>query len=58
MENPIKMADLGVPLFLETSIYNIYDLKICFMKFHGFKNQLRTYVGRCAAVPFLGAPWV
>ena len=24
MENPIKMDDLGVPLFSETSIYNIY----------------------------------
>ena len=24
MENPIKMDDLGVPLFLETPIYNIY----------------------------------
>ena len=23
MENPIKMEDLGVPLFLETSIYDI-----------------------------------
>ena len=25
MENPIKMDDLGVPLFLETPIYNIID---------------------------------
>jgi len=25
MENPIKMDDLGVPLFLETSIYDSYD---------------------------------
>ena len=24
MENPIKMDDLGVPLFSETSTYNIY----------------------------------
>jgi len=24
MENPIKMDDLGVPLFLETSIYPIH----------------------------------
>ena len=24
MENPIKMDDLGVPLFLETPIYIIY----------------------------------
>ncbi len=23
MENPIKMDDLGVPLFLETPIYNV-----------------------------------
>ena len=28
MENPIKMDDLGVPLFLETPIYNIYILHI------------------------------
>ena len=26
MENPVKMDDLGVPLFLETSIYIIYTL--------------------------------
>jgi len=25
MENPIKMDDLGVPLFSETSIYNVYQ---------------------------------
>jgi len=24
VENPIKMDDLGVPLFLETPIWNIY----------------------------------
>ena len=24
MENPIKMDDLGVPLFLETPIYGIF----------------------------------
>ena len=24
MENPIKMDDLGVPLFSETSIYGLY----------------------------------
>ena len=26
MENPIKMDDLGVPLFLETPIYSSYGL--------------------------------
>ena len=26
MENPIKIDDLGVPLFLETPIYYIYGL--------------------------------
>ena len=33
MENPIKMDDLGVPLFLETSIYiyNIYIIDPCKM---------------------------
>jgi len=30
MENPIKMDDLGVPYFLETSIYiYVYILIIC-----------------------------
>ena len=27
MENPIKMDDLGVPLFLETPIYDVYYLE-------------------------------
>ncbi len=27
MENPIKMDDLGVPLFLETPIYDLYYLE-------------------------------
>ena len=30
MENPIKMDDLGVPLFSETSIYEIYCKQIPF----------------------------
>ena len=34
MENPIKMDDLGVPLFLETSIYRYY--LICLSVFHAF----------------------
>ena len=29
MENPIKMDDLGVPLFLETSIWCLLSLSIC-----------------------------
>ena len=29
MENPIKMDDLGVPLFLETTIYNTMICKFC-----------------------------
>ena len=29
MENPIKMDDLGVPLFLETSIYIYIHIYIC-----------------------------
>ena len=28
MENPIKMDDLGVPIFLETSIWVVISLKI------------------------------
>ena len=28
MENPIKIHDLGVPLFSETSIYTSYDIKM------------------------------
>ena len=29
MENPIKMDDLGVPLFLETPIFTVYEKNIC-----------------------------
>ena len=29
MENPIKMDDLGVPVFLETSTYTRHTLKTC-----------------------------
>ena len=29
MENPIKMDDLGVPLFLETPIYNSFNYSYC-----------------------------
>ena len=32
-ENPIKMDDLGVPLFLETPI-------LCWMEIHDFSNRL------------------
>ena len=31
MENPIKMDDLGVPLFLETPIHNSYMYIYIFM---------------------------
>ena len=30
MENPIKMDDLGVPLFLETPIYMYMSIEYCF----------------------------
>ena len=30
MENPIEMDDLGVPLFLETPIYNSSETVMCF----------------------------
>ena len=31
MENPIKIDDLGVPLFLETPIYNFFQIgDLCF----------------------------
>ena len=33
MENPIKLDDLGVPLFLETSIFPLYFLGISFCFF-------------------------
>ena len=33
MENPIKMDDLGVPLFLETSIYPGFELVTLSMAF-------------------------
>ena len=33
MENPIKMDDLGVPLFSETSIYNQTEPNFVALKF-------------------------
>ena len=39
MENPIKMDDLGVPLFLETPIYRIRCLK-CPPGHRVFRNSL------------------
>ena len=32
MENPIQMDDLGVPLFLQTSILGNLDIQICLEK--------------------------
>ena len=34
MENPIKMDDLGVPLFLETPLYDQPDYKIMKIQQH------------------------
>ena len=45
MENPIKMDDLGVPLFLETPIYPIYK-KVISSLFNpqiNPKEELRRY---------------
>ena len=39
MENPIKMDDLGVPLFLETPIYYIYPF---FSQLVGFFFTLKS----------------
>ena len=44
MENPIKMDDLGVPLFLETSIFSI---------FHHFVGMTRKGFVSLRKVPFL-----
>ena len=31
MENPIKMDDLGIPLFLETPMYTTFVFQLCFI---------------------------
>ena len=51
MENPIKMDDLGVPLFQETSIYTLYTEHIIVTYMHtiGIKTGLEismVYLGR------------
>ena len=59
MENPIKMDDLGVPLFLETSIYQTY------VQFEYHRNVYQNHqgfgvpdaLGRAAAESGAGAPW-
>jgi len=43
MENPIKMDDLGVPLFLETSI----------CKSQGYINEFRCEEWNLGIIPFL-----
>ena len=40
MENPIKMDDLGVPLFLETPIYYIYPFFPSWLAFFLPSNQI------------------
>ena len=41
-ENPIKMDDLGVPLFLETSIYYIYWDVLLVVRINGCPNSYTT----------------
>ena len=43
MENPIKMDDLGVPPFQETSKSLSWDSISCEQKSHWYKNQWRIY---------------
>ncbi len=43
-ENPIKMDDLGVPLFLETPIYVEALKRPPLIFFHGFKAVLERCV--------------
>ena len=46
MENPIKMDDLGVPLFLETSIY-IYTYIYIYVYIYGsFRFQTACFNDR------------
>ena len=42
MENPIKMDDLGVPLFLETSIYQNCFLLLSY-KLENLEDQNKTH---------------
>ena len=39
MENPIKMDDLGVPLFLETPIFTDFE-SITFITYRLFKSRM------------------
>ena len=43
MENPIKMDDLGVPLFSETSIFRFWDpkLNLYFLMVSGRRAHIR-----------------
>ena len=47
MENPIKMDDLGVPLFLETPIF-IYHSFIAHMLCYSFSRTPNTSLGSAA----------
>ena len=40
MENPIEMDDLGVPLFLETSVYRYVKGGICSVEEKGSKQAV------------------
>ena len=47
MENPIKMDDLGVPLFLETSISEVFSLLLqipCEVRCLGTQNPLQNHL--------------
>ncbi len=50
LENPIKIDDLGVPLFLETPIFQFTDNAFCFSPF-----AERHQVGDLRKHPTMGA---
>ena len=48
MENPIKMDDLGVPLFLETPTYTLHFASCCQDSLKPDVVAYSTAISRCA----------
>ena len=55
MENPIKIDDLEVPLFLETPFFTYIKSKLLAKKTYSFSNALRVFTPR---VQILEAPFL
>ena len=46
MENPIKMDDLGIPLFLETPTFTD-----ALKNFYGYLHEMADFYGKCVCRP-------